>query len=126
MKRHIITKDQLNDKNEYIGEVDLTDYDGALEAEPCLGYIKFSSIRVKFYINFALGTGIKAGEGIKAGTGIEAGLSISAKFISSKLRIFAGLCIWKIPSQEETEIRAELHEGVVAFGRLVAPKSEAA
>lgn len=64
---------------------------------------------------------IKAGGGIKAGWGIEAGLSISAKSISSGMRIFAGLCIWRLPEPEETEIRAKLLNGTVAFGTLVEP-----
>ena len=68
------------------------------------------------------GWGIEAGWGIKAGEGIKAGLSITAKWISTRLRIFAGLCIWKQPAPEETEIRAELRGGTVSFGTLVEPK----
>ena len=64
--------------------------------------------------------GIKAGLGIKAGESIEAGLSIYAKFISSKLRIFAGLCVWKLPAKEEQQIIVEkLESGTIAFGELV-------
>jgi hypothetical protein len=66
------------------------------------------------------GEGIKAGEGIEAGGGIEAGLSIICKTISAKFRIFAGLCIWKLPEQNETEIKTEeLISGTIAFGNLV-------
>jgi len=70
------------------------------------------------------GSGIKAGEGIKAGGGIEAGLSIVCKWIYG-LRIFAGLCLWKIPLQEEMEIRCgEVKKGVICFGNLVKTGAE--
>ena len=62
--------------------------------------------------------------GIEAGSGIEAGLSIFAKTISSKYRIFAGLCTWKFPDEHETLIQAKLLEGTVAFGKLIDPSEE--
>jgi len=64
---------------------------------------------------------IVAGLGIEAGWNIKAGRNISAKWIVAKLRIFAGLCSWRLPTEEETEIRAELREGAIAFGKLVGP-----
>jgi len=65
------------------------------------------------------GCDIKAGYGIEAGCGIKAGLSIICKWISSKLRIFAGLCIWRQPTEEETTITCEeVKEGTIAFGKL--------
>jgi hypothetical protein len=62
------------------------------------------------------GSGIKAGGGIKAGSGIKAGFSITSKWVSARLRIFAGLCMWRAPTPEEMKIRAELRGGVIAFG----------
>ena len=68
------------------------------------------------------GLGIEAGEGIKAGLGIEAGLTITAKWLSVKLRIFAGICGWKIPAREEQVIDAEVRSGLVAHGVVVRSK----
>ena len=72
------------------------------------------------------GWGIEAGSGIKAGDGIEAGLSISAKWVSAKLRIFAGLCMWRSLRPGEDVVRAEVRNGTVAFGQVVTPKVDAA
>lgn len=56
-----------------------------------------------------------AGSGIKAGLAIRCGATITAQ-----LRIFAGLCLWRLPSLEEREIRCRrLEGGTVAFGDLV-------
>lgn len=62
------------------------------------------------------GRGIEAGGGIEAGWGIEAGLSITAKWIACPLRIFAGLCLWRLPTPAEMEVRAEVRSGTVAYG----------
>ncbi len=71
------------------------------------------------------GLGIKAGEGIEAGTGIEAGLSIVCKSLSSKLRIFAGLCLWRLPKPEEKQIVCKkLLQGEICFGELIIKKDE--
>ena len=67
------------------------------------------------------GGGIEAGSGIKAGLGIEAGLGIKAKWLSVRLRIFAGVCMWRLPEPGEMEIRAELRSGTVAFGKHIQP-----
>jgi hypothetical protein len=67
------------------------------------------------------GGGIKAGSSIKAGWGIEAGFSLTAKWVSARLRIFVGLCMWRLPSPDECEVRAELRGGTIAHGTLVAP-----
>ena len=65
------------------------------------------------------GCSIKAGDGIEAGCGIKAGLSITGKWISSRLRIFAGLMIWKKPTVEETQINVEeVKQGEICFGKL--------
>ena len=68
---------------------------------------------------------VEAGSGIKAGSGIEAGGGITCKTLSSKLRIFAGLCLWRLPEKEETLIKCEkLIEGDICFGELVITEEE--
>ena len=65
------------------------------------------------------GEGIEAGNGIEAGWSIKAGLSIKCTILSSKLRIFAGLCIWREPQPEEMVIECNrLEKGTVCFGKL--------
>ena len=76
------------------------------------------------------GESIEAGWSIKAGESIEAGWSIRCKAkLTVKLRIFAGLCTWRLPKPEELVIEcAELTEGTVCFGdlKLLPAKTEAA
>ena len=51
----------------------------------------------------------------EAGWGIEAGTTIKIK-----LRIFAGLCMWRKPKPEEMEIRCKrLESGEVCYGTLI-------
>ena len=132
-----ITKADLNERNEYIGATDVSDFAGHIEIAADLGRVKFkASIAVKGRIRalagsgisagdgISAGSGISAGDGISAGSGISAGLSVAAKWIEARLRIFAGLCDWKLPEPEEMEIRAELRKGVVAFGTLIAPEAK--
>jgi hypothetical protein len=62
---------------------------------------------------------IQAGGSIEAGDSIQAGLYITCKELSAKLRIFAGLCLWKIPDESETVITCEkLISGTVSYGRI--------
>ena len=70
--------------------------------------------------------GIEAGLGIEAGEGIEAGFSIVAKHISARLRIFAGLCMWRVPDPSEMEIRGEIRSGTIAHGTHVVPAAKEA
>ena len=70
------------------------------------------------------GDGIEAGDGIKAGWGIEAGFSITAKWISVSLRIFVGMCNWRQPTADEMQVRAEVRQGIVALGTVVALTDE--
>ena len=67
------------------------------------------------------GWGIEAGWGIKAGWGIEAGEGIKCqKTLSFKLRLFAGLCIWRLPTSKEMEVRCAKKEGgEVIHGNLI-------
>ena len=79
------------------------------------------------------GWGIEAGSGIEAGCGIKAGYDIKARWgikagwgifckltLNSGLRIFAGLCLWRLPTKEETEIKCgKLEHGEICFGNLI-------
>ena len=142
-----ITKTMLDADNFYIGAEDVDKgFDGHIEIAAGLGRVKFklsiiatgriiallgSGIEAGWGIKagsgikagdgIEAGWGIEAGSGIKAGWGIEAGLSISAKWLSARLRIFAGLCLWRLPTDEEQQIRAEIRDGTVAFGTAVSP-----
>ena len=78
MKTYTITKKDLNDKNEYIGKEDLTDFNGNIETDENLGRVLFYILCVKGRILFKAGCGIEAGWGIKAGCGIEVGWGIEA------------------------------------------------
>ena len=97
-------------------------FEGSIEIAANLGTVSFLSLIATGFINALSGSGIEAGLGIKAGWGIEAGLGIKAKFISVKLRIFAGMISWRLPTPEETEIRAEILSGIVALGTVVKPE----
>lgn len=127
MKTIKLTKKDFNDNNEFIGDKSILDHNGHLEIDESLGYVKFDHLNIRGYIYAKAGSGIKAGEGIKAGWGIEAGLGIKAGLsVSCKtilnigLRIFAGLCLWKTPSDEEMEIRCgKLEHGEVCYGNLI-------
>ena len=114
---------------EYCGKQDVSDFDGNIEIESNLGYVRFNSIKAKGYIIAEAGSGIEAGWGIKAGTGIEAGWGIKAGLsITCKLslnifaRIFAGLAIWKksfdLTDEEKTITCGKLENGEVCYGIL--------
>ena len=65
--------------------------------------------------------GIVAGWGIKAGLGIRAGYGISCKLeLDIGLRIFAGLCLWRKPTEDEMKIICgKLISGEVCYGKLI-------
>ncbi len=107
MKTHIVTKDQLDADNKYIGSVDLTNFKGHLEIEASLGWVVFTSLKVFGCIFAKAGTGIEAGWGIKAGEGI-----------SVKLRVFVGLISWRLPSDAEQTVTCKQFSGTLAFGKL--------
>ena len=133
-----ITKAQLDEGNFYVGTEFDAEFEGGVQIDPGLGWVRFrGNLFVGGSIVAGKGTGIKAGRsiqagggieagggiqarwGIEAGEGIEAGLSICCKGLSAKLRIFAGLCIWRIPTPEEQEIVCELLEsGTICYGTL--------
>ena len=59
---------------------------------------------------------IEAGNKIKSGKSLHSGLWIKSKKIYVKQRIFAGLCSWKKPTDEEKTIHGEIKEGTVEYG----------
>ena len=107
-----LTKADFDADNNYIGKYDLSNATQTIETEINLGCLKFKgsiktkkSILIAYGCGISAGGGISAGDGISAGWGISAGLTIIAKYISSKLRIFAGLCVWRRPTEEEMKIK---------------------
>ena len=123
MEKLIITKNDLNDNNEY--KEDSIDFDGAIIFEENLGIVKIKkSLKASTYIEAKIGSGIEAGGGIEAGDGIEAGWSVltrlsgglKASFVSC-LRICVGIDI-----EEEQMIEASIKKGVVLLGKVVEPK----
>ncbi len=109
-----ITKADL-DENGYYAASDSLESDESIEIDADLGTVRLRGyLKTKLSIVAAAGSGIKAGWGIEAGWGIKAG-----KDISVKLRVFAGICMWRIPTTEEMTITAQRIEGNVAFGNLV-------
>ena len=112
---------------EYIGTEDVSDYDGNIEIEANLGYVRFDSLKAKGYIiaksgsGIKAGNGIEAGDGIEAGNGIEAGLSITCKLsLNIACRIFAGLALWKetVTDEEKTITCGKLEHGEICYGIL--------
>ena len=78
MKTHIVTSEQVKD-GKYIGEVDLSNFDGHIEIEADLGTVYFSGrLAATDYIWAKSGSGIKAGTYIEAGGSITAGTYIEA------------------------------------------------
>ena len=129
-----ITREDIDDAGNYIGASDVSAWQGRIEIAADLGWVRFAGdVRATQSIIAMQGSGIKAGDsikagggieagsGIKAGLGIEAGLGIKAKWLSVRLRIFAGVCMWRLPEPGEMEIRAELRSGTVAFGKHIQP-----
>ena len=122
-----LTKKDFKETNyywkEYVGKKDVSDFQGHIDIEGSLGWVKFNSIKATGHIWAEAGTGIEAGWGIKSGTGIKAGwgieagegieagwgiksgLSITCKLsISWAYKLFAGICYWKNCSDEEKTI----------------------
>ena len=79
MKIFRITKEHLDKNNFYIGEEDLSDFNGNIESDENLGNVRFKkSLTSKGYMYFSTGSGITAGDGIEAGWGIKVGEGITA------------------------------------------------
>ena len=129
----LITRDDLDDDGGYTGAESI-DCAGHVEVAADLGTVRVRGfVRAKGRVRCLAGSGIKAGEGIEAGSGIEAGegieagwgieagFSIVAKFLSVRLRIFAGIVAWRLPEPSECEVRAEIRSGMLVHGTHVAP-----
>ena len=117
-----ITREDIDDAGNYIGASDVSAWQGRIEIAADLGWVRFAGdVRATQSIIAMKGSGIEAGECIEAGWGIKAGLGIKAKWLSVRLRIFAGVCIWRLPQPGEMEIRAELRSGTIAFGKHIQP-----
>lgn len=54
---------------------------------------------------------------------IFTGQCVDAKWLDTPLRIFAGMCSWRIPGEADQKISAKLRSGIVAQGNLVEPIS---
>ena len=94
METKIITKADLNYRNEYAASTDLR-FAGHLTFEADLGWVRI------------LGTLAVDG-------------CIVAKAVTCKLRIFAGLCLYRLPKPEEGQIRVTRPvQGTVCFGEVV-------
>ena len=114
METKTITKADLNEQNEYAAS-DSLEFDGHIQIQGNLGRVVFRGrLQATGFIRSL------------AGTGIEAGTGITCKTLAVRLRIFAGLCMWRKPKPEEMEIRAESISGEVCFGtvKLTGPGSE--
>ena len=124
MKTLVLKKEHFKETEnywkEYVGTEDVSNFEGNIEIEGGLGYVRFSGfLRASGFIRSLAGSGIEAGWGIKAGWGIEAGFSISCNgVVSSSLRIFAGVCGWRIPTADEQCIVCTQVNGIVAHGTL--------
>ena len=86
------------------------------------GYFTDTHLIVEGTLTVEAGVYLQVRGRIEAGEGIKAGLTITAKWLSVKLRIFAGICGWKIPAREEQVIDAEVRSGLVAHGVVVRSK----
>lgn len=65
------------------------------------------------------GEHISCGGDIRAALSIHAGLNIDCNNLYAGLRIFAGICSFHLPSEEEQAIRCkELKHGQIAHGKL--------
>jgi len=73
METLTLTKQDFDSDNNYIGNTDLSDFQGHLEIVKDLGLLKFKYLKISGVIHAEAGSGIKAGWGIEAGEGIEAG-----------------------------------------------------
>ena len=91
---------------EYCGKEDVSDFDGNIEIEGNLSYVRFDSMKVSGHI------------WAEAGTSIKAGLSISCKLVLKfSYRLFAGVAVWRNKYNEEKKITCgRLEGGEVCYG----------
>ena len=111
MKTLIITKNDLDKDNYYIGKENLSDwsnpFDGHVEIAEGLGYVGFKASLVVSGSIVA-----KAGSGISAGWGIECKRSLSFT-----KRLFAGTSVYRDKTNEIKYIKCgKLEGGTVCYG----------
>ncbi len=70
------------------------------------------------------GWAITAAGRLRSGKSIRAGIYIHAREISADLRIFAGMSLDQIPTDEQCEIRGALAAGDIAHGVHIEPTGE--
>ena len=104
-----LTRKDFDASMRYAANDGILDHDGNIEIEASLGYVTFRRLRAKGWIL------------AEAGTGIEAGWGVRCKLtLSFRLRLFAGLCIWRLPTAEEMEVRCgKLEGGTIVHGTLI-------
>lgn len=89
-KLHVITPDQLDAKNNYVGFTDLSEFGGSIRLGPSLGLVTFSKpLNLTGDIHAASGTNIKAYCGITAKGRIVVEGDIHADHIHAGIRIKA-------------------------------------
>lgn len=110
-----LTRKDFDASLRYIANEGILDHDGHVEIQASLGYVSFIRLTAKGYIV------AQAGTGIEAGAGIEAGWYVRCKLVLAfNLRLFAGLCLWRLPNAEEMEVRCGKKEGgTVVHGNLI-------
>ena len=127
MKTLVLKKEHFKETEnywkEYVGTEDVSNFEGNIEIEGGLGYVRFSGfLRASGFIRSLAGSGIEAGWGIKAGSGIKAGLWITCGLVLHVgYRIFAGTATWKeaVSDEEKTITCKRLAKGTVEYGLLV-------
>ena len=128
---------EVNGYKEYQGKEDLTNFEGNLEFEADLGWIKFLRLKVSGYILIKAGGSIKAGDWIEAGGWIEAvngGITLGLNLVCTgllkfKLRLFAGTSPYNWNEICSKEVKCGKLEGNVVYGDVVEtglPESESA
>ena len=118
---------------DYIGKEDVSNYEGHIEIDGNLGWVKFIRLGASGFISASAGGGIEAGTaieagegieagwGIEAGTGIKAGLSITCKLtLKINYNIFAGICYRRkyVSDEDKTITCGKFEGGKVEYGIL--------
>ena len=111
MKVLKITSKDVKD-GKYIGKTDVSNYDGHIEIEGNLGWVKFEGDIIATGHIWA-----EAGRGIKAGGGIEAGWGITCKLtLQFAYKLFAGTTQWLEDNTEYRKVICGKLDGEVAYG----------
>ena len=78
METKKLTKSDFDKDGNFLGSDEILSFNGNLEIDEKIGWVKFKFLKVSGYILAKAGSGIKAGWGIEADWGIKAGSSIKA------------------------------------------------